>query len=188
MMTLRWACSEACLRSCSRSGPRSPKRIATIDEQAAAIDEADAAIARVRELFMADAARSAQEAPGRARGVPGSTTPAEPSSPAGAPTSSERPASRECLECEEPFTPARHGGQAQKFCGKTCRQRAHKRRQPQAPNGTAAGPERGPVVEPVPDNPERPFRIAVESNLSEDEAARREAALRPPAMPWEQRA
>jgi hypothetical protein len=42
------------------------------------------------------------------------------------------------------------------------------------------------VVEPVPDQVERPFFVPTEY-AGQDEAARR-AALRPVAMPWEQRA
>ena len=119
-----------------------------IAERLEAVDQAEAAIGRMAAAFgmPANGDTGAVE-----RDVPltGTETPPTPTSPAAAPTSSKQSASRRCEQCGARFAPARQGGQAQKFCSKRCRQRAHaKRRPPRPPNGHSADAPRegGPAV------------------------------------------
>jgi hypothetical protein len=166
----RTTCSMDCARRSWSSGPRSPSgsRRSTRPRR------------RWSECGPCSACRPGALRGPRDGGALRPPTPAEPASAGVPPSTGQQSASRVCAECGEDFTPARHGGQAQKFCSKTCRQRAHKRRQPRETNGAAAGSGRGPVLEPVPDEVERPFFVPVETNIGEEEAGQREVALRPP--------
>jgi hypothetical protein len=142
---------------------------AAVAERLLALDEAEAALARMRDVFGLAAApkttpKTAREAPGRRAGG----------------------AQRACQECGKPFEP-RQGGQPHIYCSTRCRKLAHVRqRPPRQPNGRAPADasKRAPVVEPVPDKVERPFYVPAEQHVAGEAAE----ALQPPRLPWEPRA
>jgi hypothetical protein len=108
--------------------------------------------------------------------------------PASAPPHASAPAKVACVFCEELFVRSQDG---QKYCRKSCKVAAKEARSgkpsvPRADEGERAKCARAGHADPVPDW-QRPFFVPVERDVPEAEALQREAVLRPPPLPWEQR-
>jgi hypothetical protein len=115
-----------------------------------AVDDCEAAFARLREAFSQDAPRGAVEPHQRAVPVSGPNPPlvrADPPAPGdgqragGARAAVEQPESRACLECGAAFTP-RRSGHPHLYCSPRCRQRA-------TPSGGLANSSCRCYIEPV---------------------------------------